>query len=192
MKSLARLLLRTFGWTLTESDPGTRRYVLIFAPHTSNWDFVIGLLAAWGLGLKVHWMGKSSLFDSLLGPLFRFWGGIPVDRSKPGNLIEQMAARFEAADDFVLAIAPEGTRRHTDHWKSGFWHIARAANVPVVMAYIDYGRKEIGMGDSFVPAADITTDFDRIRDFYSDKRGKCQEKESTIRPQEREGPSQKI
>lgn len=182
MKSLARLLLRTFGWTLTESDPGTRRYVLIFAPHTSNWDFVIGLLAAWGLGLKVHWMGKSSLFDSLLGPLFRHWGGIPVERSRPGNMIEQMAARFEKADDFVLAIAPEGTRRHTDHWKSGFWHIARAAGAPVVMAYIDYPRKQIGIGDSFLPGESIESDFERIRDFYADKRGRWPEKESTVRP----------
>lgn len=185
MKSIARLLLRTFGWTLTRAEPPPRRYVLIFAPHTSNWDFVIGLLAAWGLGLKVHWMGKSSLFDSVLGPLFRFWGGIPVDRSKRGNMIDQMAARFEAAGDLVLAIAPEGTRRHTDHWKSGFWHIARAADVPVVMAFIDYGKKQIGMGVLLVPGDNIERDFERIRDFYADKRGKCPDKESTIRPRPR-------
>lgn len=185
MKTLARFLLRIFGWTLTQAEPPPRRYVLIFAPHTSNWDFVIGLLAAWGLGLRVHWMGKASLFDGVLGPLFRFWGGIPVDRSRPGGMIGQMAARFEATDDLVLAIAPEGTRRHTDHWKSGFWHIARAADVPVVMAYIDYGKKEIGKGESFVPGEDIDRDFERIRGFYADKRGHRPTQESAIRPKAR-------
>ncbi|MBY6204815.1 lysophospholipid acyltransferase family protein [Halomonas denitrificans] len=186
MKALARFLLRIFGWTLTQHEPPPRRYVLIFAPHTSNWDFVIGLLAAWGLGLKVHWIGKNTLFESPLGPLFRFWGGIPVDRSKRGNMIEQMAERFDHADDLVLAIAPEGTRGLTDHWKSGFWHIARAANVPVVMAYIDYSRKQIGIGESFVPGEDIETDFEQIQDFYSDKRGRRARNESTIRPRPRE------
>ncbi|WP_169751189.1 lysophospholipid acyltransferase family protein [Wenzhouxiangella marina] len=167
-------------------DPGTGRCVVIFAPHTSNWDFVVGILAAWGIGLKVHWIGKSSLFDSPLGPLFRFWGGIPVDRSQRGGMIEQMAERFAGTDDFILAIAPEGTRSHTDHWKSGFWHIARAAQVPVVMAFIDYRRKQIGLGDSFLPGEDIETDFEQIRAFYADKRGRWREKESTIRPQERQ------
>lgn len=185
MKAIARLLLRAFGWTLTRADPGTRRYVLVFAPHTSNWDFVVGLLAAWALGLKAHWMGKHSLFRGPLGPVFRFWGGIPVDRSRPGELSRQMAARFAAAEHFVLGIAPEGTRSFSDHWKSGFWHIARAAGVPVVMAYIDYPRKQVGMGASFVPCDDLEADFERIRRFYADKRGRFPDKESTIRPRAR-------
>ena len=186
MKALPRFLLKIFGWTLSLKPPETRRYVVIFAPHTSNWDFVIGILAAWGIGLKVHWIGKHSLFESPLGPLFRFWRGIPVERDRRGRMIEQMAARFEATDDFILAIAPEGTRGHTDHWKSGFWHIARAAEVPVVMAFIDYRHKRIGLGESFLPGTDIEADFKQIRAFYSDKQGRCPKKESTIRPQARQ------
>lgn len=181
MKAIARFLLRLFGWTLTRVDPGTRRYVLIFAPHTSNWDFVVGLLAAWALGLKAHWMGKNTLFRWPLGPIFRFWGGIPVDRSRPGELSRQMAARFEAADHFVLGIAPEGTRSFSDHWKSGFWHIARAAGVPVVMAYIDYPRKLVGIGESFVASDDLESDFRRIQAFYADKQGRYPEQESSIK-----------
>ncbi|HKL53955.1 MAG TPA: lysophospholipid acyltransferase family protein [Wenzhouxiangellaceae bacterium] len=182
MQALARLLLRLRGWSLELEPPGTRRYVLIVAPHTSNWDFPIGLLAAWALDLRAHWMGKNTLFEGLLGPLFRAWGGIPVNRGQPGKTIEKMASRFAASDDFVLGMAPEGTRGATDHWKSGFWHIARAARVPVVMAYIDYGRKQVGIGGAFMPGDDLETDFRRLRDFYADKRGRRPQQESVIRP----------
>lgn len=184
MQTFSRWILKCFGWSLEYVDPGTRRYVLIFAPHTSNWDFPIGLLAAWAFKLQVRWMGKDSLFKGLLGPLFRAWGGISIDRGRAGKNIEKMAARFGAEDHFVLAIAPEGTRGFTDHWKSGFWHIARAADVPVVMAYIDYAYKKIGMGTSFLPGDELETDFGQIREFYADKRGLYPEKESTIRPRD--------
>jgi len=182
MQTFARLLLRLFGWSLEREDPGTRRYVLIVAPHTSNWDFPIGLLAAWALGLQAHWMGKNTLFEGLPGPLFRAWGGIPVNRGQTGKTIEKMAARFAAEHHFVLGMAPEGTRGAADHWKSGFWHIARAARVPVVMAYIDYSRKQVGMGGAFMPGDDLETDFRRLREFYADKRGRYRQQESAIRP----------
>jgi len=182
MQTLARLILRLFGWSLEREDPGTPRYVLIVAPHTSNWDFPIGLLAAWALDLKAHWMGKNTLFKGWQGPLFRAWGGIPVDRGRPGKTIDKMASRFATADHFVLGVAPEGTRGATDHWKSGFWHIARAAHVPLVMAYIDYGRKQVGIGAAFMPGDDLETDFRRLRAFYADKRGRYPQQESAIRP----------
>lgn len=182
MQTLSRLLLRLFGWSIEYQDPGTHRYVLIVAPHTSNWDFPLGLLAAWALHLRAHWMGKNSLFKGPLGPLLRAWRGIPVDRGKPGKNIEKMASRFTDTDHFVLGIAPEGTRRATDHWKSGFWHIARAAGVPIVMAYIDYGRKQLGVGGAFMPDDNLESDFQRIRDFYADKRGRYPQQESAIRP----------
>lgn len=185
MKFIARFILRLFGWSLEYQDPGTRRYVLVFAPHTSNWDFPIGLLAAWALGLKAHWMGKNTLFKGILGPLFRAWGGIPVDRGRSGKTIEKMAERFAGADHFVLGMAPEGTRRAADHWKSGFWHIARAAGVPVVMAFIDYGRKTAGVGPAFIPGNDLEEDFQQIRDFYADKQGRYPQQESTILPRKR-------
>lgn len=185
MQRLARWILKLFGWSLEYADPGTRKYVLIFAPHTSNWDFPVGLLAAWALDLRVHWMGKDSLFRSPLGPLFRAWRGIPVDRGRAGNSIEKMAERFAEKDRFVLAIAPEGTRSATDHWKSGFWYIARAAQVPVAMAYIDYPRKQVGLGRTFTPGEDLEHDFQQIRDFYADRRGRYPAQESDIRPRQR-------
>ena len=185
MQTFSRWILKRFGWSLEFVDPGTRRYVLIFAPHTSNWDFPIGLLAAWAFDLQARWMGKNTLFKGPLGPLFRAWGGIPIDRSRAGKSIDKMAARFAEEERLVLAIAPEGTRGHTDHWKSGFWHIARAAGVPVVMAYIDYERKRIGIGGAFVPGDDLEADFRQIREFYADKRGRFPEQESAIRPKSR-------
>ena len=184
IQTLARLALKLFGWSVEYRDPGTRRYVLVFAPHTSNWDFPIGLLAAWALGLKAHWMGKDTLFKGMLGPLLRAWGGIPVDRGRPGRKIEKMAARFAAENHFVLGIAPEGTRRAADHWKSGFWHIAKAACVPVVMGYIDCGRKQVGIGDAFMPGNDLETDFQHLRNFYGDKRGRYPQQQSAIRPRQ--------
>lgn len=180
MKRLARWLLGVMGWRLCFTDPGTRKYVLVVAPHTSNWDFPLGLLAGWALGLGASWMGKHTLFRGPMGPVFSALGGIPVDRTQAGNMIEQMASRFAKSDHLVLGIAPEGTRSATDHWKSGFYHIARAAGVPIALAFLDYGRKEVGIGDVFMPGADIDTDFERISAFYADKRGKRPGRASTV------------
>lgn len=181
MNTLACWILRACGWTVHFEDPETRRFVLIAAPHTSNWDFPIGLLAGWCAGLKAKFMGKHTLFSGLLGPFFRAVGGIPVRRDDASDLIEQMATRFAHSDCLVLAIAPEGTRRFQGHWKSGFWHIARAAKVPVVMACLDYGRKEVVIGGAFDPSDDRDADFEIIRAFYAGRRGKYPERESTIR-----------
>lgn len=178
---MSRWLLELLGWRIQYEDPLTRRYVLIVAPHTSNWDFIIGLLAAWALDLKAHWMGKHTLFNGPLGPVMRAWGGIPVERTEASDVIADMAARFEASEEFVLGIAPEGTRSHRPHWKSGFWHIARAAEVPIAMAYIDYGRKEVGMGGTFMPGDDRDADYACIRAYYEGRQGKFPEKAGDIR-----------
>lgn len=181
MQAFSRWLLKTLGWRLRYDDPGTRRYVLIVAPHTSNWDFPLGLLAAQALGLKANWMGKHTIFRGPLGPLFRAWGGIPVRRTEASDMIEQMAERFARADHLVLGMAPEGTRSHRPHWKSGFWHIARAAGVPIAMAYLDYGNKEIGLGGAFMPSEDRDADYVRIRAWYEGRRGKRPDQASEIR-----------
>ncbi len=181
MKSFSRWLLRVLGWQLHYEDPGTRRYVLIVAPHTSNWDFPLGLLAAWALDLQANWMGKHTLFKGPLGPLFRAMGGIPVQRDAASDVIEQMAERFAESDHLVLGMAPEGTRSHRPHWKSGFWHIARAAQVPIAMAYLDWGRKEIGIAGTFMPGDDRDADFARIRTFYEGRVGKVPDQASDIR-----------
>lgn len=180
LQRTSRLILKTLGWSLRYEDPGTRRYVLIAAPHTSNWDFPLGLLAGWGMNLKANWMGKHTLFYSFMGPVFRALGGIPVDRGEAGELIEQMAERFAGADHLVLAIAPEGTRKFQEHWKSGFWHIARAAKVPIVMAALDYSAREVSVGGAFMPSDDREADFEIIRQFYAGRRGKRSDQESRI------------
>ncbi|MEJ2383736.1 MAG: lysophospholipid acyltransferase family protein [Xanthomonadales bacterium] len=179
--AFSRWLLKLFGWTLHIDDPGTRRYVLIVAPHTSNWDFMVGILAARAIRLDAHWIGKHTLFRPPFGWLFRALGGIPVDRGRSGDLIPQVVRHFDESETFKLGLAPEGTRSATDHWKSGFHHIARAASVPIVMGWLDYPTKRIGMGGAFMPDDDVQHTFDRVRAFYAPYRGRYPEKASAIR-----------
>lgn len=181
LQAASRHILKALGWTIRYDDPGTRRYVLIVAPHTSNWDFPLGLLVAWAVDLKANWMGKHTLFKGVLGPFARALGGIPVYRGEAGDMIQQMAERFADTDHLVLGVAPEGTRGHQAHWKSGFWHIARSAKVPIVMAYLDYATKEVGIGGAFTPSDDRDADFEIIRAFYAGRRGKHPEKEGAIK-----------
>ena len=178
--------MRILGWRLNYRHPEFQRYVLIVAPHTSNWDFILGLMANWALELKVSYMGKHSLFGPPLGWFFRATGGIPVNRDGRHDMIQQMAQRFADADRLLLALAPEGTRGPSDHWKSGFWHIARAARVPVVMAYIDYDRREMGGGAWFEPADEMESDFETIRGFYTPRKGRRPENAAEIRPRQRQ------
>lgn len=179
---ICRSILKSLGWTVEADWPKSRKYVLIVYPHTSNWDFLLGICAARALGLDAHFIGKHSLFRKPFGWFFRALGGIPVDRRRKDNLIRQVAAQFDAAEAFVLGLAPEGTRSGTDHWKSGFYHIARAAKVPVAMAYLDYGQKKIGLGGEFWPGDDIDEAYRFAREFFAGKRGRNPGQESTIQP----------
>jgi 1-acyl-sn-glycerol-3-phosphate acyltransferase len=174
--------LGVFGWTIQVEDPGVDRYVLIVAPHTSNWDFLVGILAAQALRLKAHWIGKHTMFRPPFGWFFRALGGIPVDRGQGGDLIPQVVRHFAETPGFKLALAPEGTRSGTDHWKSGFHHIARAAGVPIVMGSIDYPGRRIVIGGAFVPDDSVEHTFERLREFYAPFRGRYPEKGSQIRP----------
>lgn len=180
LSRLCTWILNRLGWTIRAEFPGVEKYVLILAPHTSNWDFPLGMLAATALKLDAHWIGKHSLFRWPFGWFFRALGGTPVDRSQARNLIQQMAELFARSDRLVLGLAPEGTRARIDHWKTGFYHIAVAAHVPIVMAYLDYQHKEVGLGAAFYPSDDIDEAFARVRQFYADKRGKFPGKESLI------------
>jgi len=147
---LARALLRLAGWRLQFDGLPARQGVLIAYPHTSNWDFVVGVLAKWALGLQVAFWGKDSLFRvPLFGAWLRWLGGIPVDRFNPGGVVRDMVRRFEQArarDEFLwLALAPEGTRGHRPHWRSGFYQVALQAGVPLGLAFFDYRRKRVGV-----------------------------------------------
>lgn len=170
--TLATAFLRLTGWAFEGPMPPSRRYVLIAAPHTSNWDFVYMMAMALSLGIRLNWMGKASLFESPLGGLYRALGGIPTYGGLRANVVEQSVVRFRESEDLVLAVPAEGTRRRTTHWRSGFYHIARLAEVPIVLGYLDYARKRGGLGPEIRPSGDIEADMNRIRAFYSDKTGR--------------------
>jgi 1-acyl-sn-glycerol-3-phosphate acyltransferase len=173
-------ILRSLGWQIETELPDIKKYVAIAAPHTSNWDFPLGILAAKAIPLKVQWMGKDSLFRWPFGWFFRAIGGTPVRRGQGLNYIRQMADLFERSDSLVLALAPEGTRSKTDHWKTGFHYIARAANVPIVMACLDFENKKVAIGEVLYPQDDIQADFRVIRQYYAGITGKNPENQSQI------------
>lgn len=169
---LAQIILRLIGWRTHVLNPRLNRYVLIGAPHTSNWDFGIMLLLMAAEQLPIRFMGKDSLFRGPLGPLMRSLGGIPVNRRERTKLVDQIATKFEEYDDLIIGIAPEGTRSKTKYWKTGFYYIALKARVPIAMAYLDYGNKIIGVGPHFTPSGNLQEDFEIIREFYSEIVGK--------------------
>ena len=182
-QQLGKLVLSVFGWQKTGQVPSARNVVIIAAPHTSNWDFIFLLAAAYSFGISVNWLGKDILFRSPLGPILRFLGGVPVDRSKRNNLVQSLSAQIELGSGISLVIPPSGTRRKTEYWKSGFYQIARAAQIPLVCGYLDYKKKEAGLGLSFLPT-NLSSDMNRIREFYEPIVGKYPESKSRIRLRE--------
>jgi len=162
----ARGLLRWRGWQISGHFPDLPKFVLIGAPHTSNWDFPLTLGICFALRAKIYWMGKDSLFRGPLGPVMRWLGGIPVTRSRSTSLVQQMVEVYQRHDELVVAIAPEGTRGHVTEWKTGFYHIAYGAGVPVVLGFLDYRRKTGGIGPVFYPSGDLERDLAEIRAFY--------------------------
>jgi 1-acyl-sn-glycerol-3-phosphate acyltransferase len=181
MQGFAAWLLGLFGWTVELVPPPGPKCVLIFYPHTSNWDFVIGIVARTAIWLPVYWAGKDTLFRWPFGGLFRWLGGIPVNRRERTGLTERLAREFAQRKRFYLAIAPEGTRSRTDHWKSGFYRLALAAKVPLALAFIDYPRKEIGIGAYLDLVGDERRDLEAIRRFYADKTGRQPGNQGDIR-----------
>ena len=178
---LCRFLLRLFGWQLVFVPPPSAKTVIIGYPHTSNWDFPLTMLWRFATGFPMLWVAKKEMFQNPLGRLFQRWGGIPLDRSKPEGFIEQVCAEFDKREIFHLAIAPEGTRKKTDHWKTGFYRIAIAAKVPVGLAFMDYGRKELGISEWISLSGDHEADLQNIRRFYADKKGCRPERAGDIR-----------
>ena len=164
---LGRTVLRLGGWRMEGEFPDIPKLVLIGAPHSSNWDGFWGLAAKLALGLDIRILGKDSLFKvPLMGVLLRRLGVIPVDRSAAHGVVEQSAMMIQRADQFWYGLAPEGTRKPVERWKTGFWKIARAAGVPVLPAYFHYGRKVIGIGPPFELGDDMGADLARIREWY--------------------------
>jgi 1-acyl-sn-glycerol-3-phosphate acyltransferase len=161
--------------------PERPKGVVIVYPHTSNWDFLVGYLAKVAAGLHLQWIGKDSLFRWPLGALFRRMGGIPVRRGARAGFIGELAREFAARDRLWIALAPEGTRSRTDHWKSGFYHLALAAGVPVGLASIDWGRRRIEFRHTMDLSGDPESDLRRLRAFYEGVRGLRPERAGEIR-----------
>ena len=180
LKKISQYILSVLGWQLDDRLPTEKKYVMLGAFHTSNWDFPIGILGMWALGLKASWVGKHTLFRGPLGPLFKLMGGIPVDRTIHTGFIQRIAELYQSREQMTLTIAAEGTRSRTEHWKTGFYFIALEAKVPVALAYIDYSTKTLGVGATLHPSGDIRMDFEIIRDFYKDKQGLRPENQGPI------------
>ncbi len=184
IKWMARRFLDLMGWEPEGARPRERRFVLIAAPHTSNWDLAYLLAISTVVDVKISWMGKHTLFRPPLGWLMRASGGIPVVRSRSEKLVFQMARAFEKSESLALVVPAEGTRGYVPHWKSGFYHIARRANVPIVMGYLDYASRRGGFGPAIHPTGDVRADMDKIRAFYSDKVGKYPDSFGEVRLKE--------
>ena len=163
---LAALILRLAGWRTEGRPPAEPRFVLVAAPHTSNWDALIMLIAGWVFQYRLSWLGKQELFHGPFGVFLRWVGGVPVDRASAHSAAAAAIRALTSAERMALAIPPEGTRQKTPYWKMGFYLIARRARVPIVLGYIDYRRRVAGLGPALAPSGDIETDMETIRRFY--------------------------
>lgn len=174
LRGLSLAFLKLTGWKVVGSLPlHAKKSVLIAAPHTSNWDLPYTLMVAFTLRLNVHWMGKESLFKPPFRGVMMWLGGIPVRRESANNLVAASAEVIRAADGpLQLIVPPEGTRSKSRTWKTGFYYIARSAQVPIVMAYLDYANKVGGLGPVFIPTGDIEADMVAIKAFYAPFKGK--------------------
>jgi 1-acyl-sn-glycerol-3-phosphate acyltransferase len=164
---IGRTWLRAFGWRAAGDTKDVPRAVFVAAPHTSNWDLPFTLATAWTLGVEINWVGKHTLFRWPFGAFFRALGGVPVDRTKRTSFVSRAADTLRGAEAMYLIVAPSGSRSRREHWKSGFYHIAREAEVPILLGYLDYAKREGGVGPRLVPTGDLPRDMESIRAFYA-------------------------
>ncbi|MGC9150520.1 MAG: 1-acyl-sn-glycerol-3-phosphate acyltransferase [Microbacter sp.] len=172
MIHFSRIILRINGWKWLDEMAIPEKCVICMAPHTSNWDFIWGLLFGYALNLHSHFLMKKEWFYFPMSLLMNRLGGIPVDRKHKTSLTETMTAWFRRKSSFRLAIAPEGTRKFTKEWKKGFYFIALKAQVPIALAFIDYKTKTMGIGQIFVPTGNVDADLLLIQSFYKNFEGK--------------------
>lgn len=175
MQNAAQKFLELYGWCTEGSAPKEKKYVLLAAPHTTNWDFVFTLAVARALGINMRFLAKKSLFRFPFRYFFEAVGGISVDRETRGRTVDALSDLFAKHDELVLVISAEGTRKRGKYWKSGFYHLAKKANVPVALGWLDYARKRGGVGDVIWPTGNVSADMDRIRAFYANVKGKYPE-----------------
>jgi 1-acyl-sn-glycerol-3-phosphate acyltransferase len=165
-RALGRAILRLFGWRVTGTFPPLPQFVLIVAPHTSNWDFFVGVLGMFATGLRAHWLGKHTIFRWPVSPFLRWLGGEPVDRSASHGTVGAAIAHFRSHAHWVLALSPEGTRRRVAAWRTGFLRIATGAGVPIVPVWFDYRSRTIGIGAPVRPGGDESADLAQVRALF--------------------------
>ena len=173
--------LKVFGWSIKGESPKGSKYIMVAAPHTSNWDLPFMLATTYVLGMSVSWVGKHTIFRGPLGWFLERVGGIPVDRTSRHGAVDQIVERFNQSEHLILGIAPSGTRKKKESWKSGFYWMAYKAEIPILLGYLDYKNKEACIGKSIMPTGDLTHDMDIVREFYSGITGKYPTLTSRIR-----------
>lgn len=176
MQWIARLIFRLAGWKTAGQVPPLNKFVGIAAPHTSAWDAVVALLAKYIFDIDFAFFGKKEAFDAPYGFILRALGGIPVDREHNHNMVDYAVKLFNEREHFILAMSPEGTRAYAPQWRTGFYHIARQAQVPIVLTYFDFKNKTVGIGPTFYPTGDMEKDIAEIKKFYRPIQGRHPEK----------------
>jgi 1-acyl-sn-glycerol-3-phosphate acyltransferase len=171
-RALGRLILALLDWRVEGDMPNLRKFVIIVAPHTSNWDFAVGMGAKLALGLQASWVGKHTIFRGPIGTLLKSLGGIPVDRSAANEIVQQLVGEFARRERMVFALAPEGTRKKVERWKTGFYHIARGAAVPIVPVALDFGARLVRIMPPFETTGDVDADVRALRELFVEVRGR--------------------
>lgn len=184
---IGRTVLRSLGWRIEGRLPAVPKFIAIVAPHTSNWDWVIGLAGILALGIQASYMIKQEVFRGPLGWFFRATHALPIDRSAPRGLVEQTVDAYRTCDQLVIGVTPEGTRKRVDRWKRGFYHIAKGAGIPIVLVSWDYRRKVFGLGPAIEPTGDEAADFAWMHRYYANFQAKVPER--AMRLPAGEGPA---
>lgn len=171
IRNIAKFIFWLIGWKFDPIIPTEKKYIIVIAPHTSNWDFVIGKLTNWICGLKPKVLVKKEAFNFFTGPFIRMWGGIPIDRNNTVNIVDQVVQYFNDNEELILGITPEGTRKRNPNWKTGFYRIAVKANIPLYFGYMDYKTKRAGIRDRFDPTGDMEGDMKKIKAYFKGMEG---------------------
>lgn len=172
LQTLAGSILRAWGWQFEGDLPNVSKAVAIVVPHTSNWDFVVGVLGVFAVGVRVSWLGKHTIFRPPWGGLMRWLGGIPIDRRSSAGVVEQIVELFDSSDALLLGLSPEGTRRQVERWRTGFYHIAHGVGCVIVPIAFDYGSRTIRFGPPLMPTGAMEADLTELRRFFAGVQGR--------------------
>ena len=175
-RGIARMILRLMGWRFDGTFPERKKMLLAVAPHTSNWDFFLGIAAVFAIGFRARWLGKHTIFKKPFGSYMKWMGGIPVDRGKAENVVDQVISRIRNAETIILGMAPEGTRKKVLRWKTGFYRIAQGAEIPIVPVSLDYREKKISVHPLFWPTGNQDADIAYLKELFGNVTAKYPEK----------------